>query len=442
MTSPSVLFVLPDVSTPSLGVRNTWRTAELLASEGVDAAVWHYSAGFRPSWFESSAPVVHGAELELADDHVLVIPEVLVLKGHDPAPGARIVIFNQDLLATYDNIGPADPYPGWRSKPIVWSSTEVAAGLLSRLLPDVDVSVAPSWVDPDQFRPRSLQATRRIAYSSGGRTREETVAVALLHNEPLLTGWQLVSVDGMTDDERADALGSSDVFIALGGDRVPEGAVAEALASGCYLVAFGGSATSYGGLLDPRWCRTVAVGDVRSLVDAVAGAAHAIERGELRADALAARETVADRYRRSAVARRLTELVAHARKAPAAPNVRAEHPLAFFERHQLPTTFDLQTAINELREQTRHLLEITASIPELRKRYGEALATISGLREEIDVMRAEVLDAEHVTVAAQEMAARLRLLDGLSHRIRDLEESTSWRITAPLRLVSGVVFRR
>ncbi|MGH9271893.1 MAG: hypothetical protein ACRDZ2_11525, partial [Ilumatobacteraceae bacterium] len=70
MVSPRILFALPDSTEPSGGIRQAWRLVELLVGEGVDAAVWHFSSGFRPGWFESSAPVVYGAEQDLPDDHL------------------------------------------------------------------------------------------------------------------------------------------------------------------------------------------------------------------------------------------------------------------------------------------------------------------------------------------------------------------------------------
>lgn len=86
---------------------------ELLRAAGIDAALWFRKPGYRPPWFSTTAPVVGGDQLEFGADDLLVVPELYLLPGVDPAPGVRKVIFNQNHFLTYWSWRDTDNYPGW-----------------------------------------------------------------------------------------------------------------------------------------------------------------------------------------------------------------------------------------------------------------------------------------------------------------------------------------
>jgi hypothetical protein len=77
-------------------VRICGRHVSLLLAAGVDAALWCPTPEHAFGWFDDQVPILGGAELELAAEELLVLPELAVLPGRDPAPGARKVIFNQN----------------------------------------------------------------------------------------------------------------------------------------------------------------------------------------------------------------------------------------------------------------------------------------------------------------------------------------------------------
>ncbi|NUR94003.1 MAG: glycosyltransferase [Kribbellaceae bacterium] len=238
---------------------------ELLRAAGIDAALWFRKPGYRPPWFSTTAPVVGGDQLEFGVDDLLVVPELYLLPGVDPAPGVRKVIFNQNHFLTYWSWRDTDDYPGWDPAPEVWAVSRESRDVLGRLHPDLPVHLIPNPVDTELFRPAAVRS-RRIAWMPRRRPLEATVLERLLRNDSRTLptnpralhadlspgdaelrggggelrsgGVELAVLAELTEVQVAEALGGTSVFVALG---ISEGfglPVAEALAAGCLVVGY------------------------------------------------------------------------------------------------------------------------------------------------------------------------------------------------------------
>ena len=211
----------------------------LLRATGRDARLWLPDPTNRPAWIDRDVPIVFGAELEVGSDDVLVLPEVPVVPGLDPAPGTRKVIFNQNHFYTYAAAPDGRSYPGWSPAPAVWTVSTESHDVLRALLPDSVVMLVPNPLDGDLFAPASRKAPQ-VTWFPRKRPREASILRRLAAADPRLSG---VEVTELVHAERrvvARTLARTSVFVALGHSEGFGLPVAEALAAGCLVVGYDG----------------------------------------------------------------------------------------------------------------------------------------------------------------------------------------------------------
>jgi hypothetical protein len=475
-----IVYLVPDHAEASGGIRSIYRHVELLVAAGRDAAVWHLDPDFRFDWFDSPAPILRGVELDLDETDLLVVPEVMVTAGPDPAPGCRKVIYNQNHFYTFDNVASRD-YPGWGEPvPPVWVPSVASVDVLRRLHGDLSIEHVPYAIDLDLFHPREL-ASPKIVWMPRKRPRESALLEAMLRADPRFEGVALQPVEGLSERETAVELGTATVFVALGHEEGFGLPVLEALASGSPVVGYpaGGGAE----LFTAPGAYPMADADVVAIVERVAELIAAPHSAEQRSGQ---REWVESHYSVDRQLAALTMAIDNAMARPARSGV-ATHPIARLATEPAePPAAELQARIDELAERVSELTahaeglaaELATERTERRRLEGVATVFESDLeravreldrsRREATLLsqelhdlrdeRAQLRAATDRLVHFDEVTALLaeykrdndrlnnRLDEQIRHlsntmrdRIEDMERSTSWRVTAPLRRVSTVL---
>lgn len=239
--SGRVVYAAFEIQFPLGGIRVLSQQVGLLREAGVQAYRWTPTPGFRYTWFDDDVPTLSGLNLELDEDDVLVLPEVSVIEGRDPAPGGHKVIYSQNQYLNFLTCPDLDPYPGWSTPAALWAISEAAVAMLGRALPDVESHLVPNVVDTELFRPAENRV-RRIAWMPRKRPIESTLLRRLLRADPRSKGVELYDISGVPHEEVARVLSETSVFVALG---APEGEgfglpPAEAMASGCLVAGYAG----------------------------------------------------------------------------------------------------------------------------------------------------------------------------------------------------------
>jgi hypothetical protein len=307
---------------------------KLLRSAGYDAWLWVPGPDGLPAWLDELIPTLAGPTQDLGPEDLLVLPEVPILPGLDPAPGARKVLFNQNHFYTFAAAGPDDgPSLRWSPEPAIWTVSQESRAVLAALFPAAVIELIPNPVAVDVFEP-NWDSSPAVAWFSRKRPNEAGLLHRLLKADPRLVGVALHPIVDESWPEVADILGRATVFVALGhteGFGLP---LAEALAAGCLVTGYagGGGHELFGA--PGAW----PVPEQRPLLLADRTAELIAGRNELRDLAEQNRSWIVERYSPDVTQRALVGAVGDALTRPGAAAA-AVHPARWLDR--LPANFHL-----------------------------------------------------------------------------------------------------
>jgi len=248
---------IPDVDKAIGGVKQIYRQVEHLVRNKVDAAVITEFDGFRPSWFVSNAPTL---SLENANklgefssvQTILVVPETYLtvnfasIRGFDLSALPRVV-FNQNAYYSFGDLpfNSSNYLSGFYSGPNVLQTLSISEDThrflsVNLAMQDVNISRIVNSIEP-LFAPDKNKSNVMHWMPRKNPNHVQAVLASLSQSSLANSaGWTGKPLEGLPHSLVADALNKAKIFLSFGH---PEGfglPVAEAMASGCWVIGYSG----------------------------------------------------------------------------------------------------------------------------------------------------------------------------------------------------------
>lgn len=257
------------------GVKVAHRHAELLVDLGIDAQV--LAPRGRPVWFRSKAVVTTDPRLRVGPSDLLVFGEEMDrnLDAARPLPCQRALYCQNHHYLPLDRLnGRGLAEAGFHR---VAAASRVIGAFLDSAMGWPGASVLSPPINPALFRPGPK--TLRVAVLPRKLPEHAAFIRAIFRQKnPDLAGIEWVEIVGRHEEEVADILAGSAVFLSLG-HREGLGMVAlEAMASGCAVVGFHGmGGLDYATPENGRWFFS---DDMIACADALADVLRGLEGGD------------------------------------------------------------------------------------------------------------------------------------------------------------------
>lgn len=237
---PRIVYLLPNSSIATGGVKVTFRHVEALVTLGYDAVIRLLgSSQATPTWFAHTAPVERSTGAPDLDD-ILVLPEdaAEVMAFVATYANRKVVFCQNPHSAASQGIGRLPRQTQARFRTYMACSPGVALWI-SRFLDHDLIGTVPAFADERLFTPAPKQ---RVIAAIPRKRPEEFHAIR--HMFDRLRGadpaWRWEVIEGRSESETARALGGAAVFLSLARLEGMSMTILEAMACECLVAGFTG----------------------------------------------------------------------------------------------------------------------------------------------------------------------------------------------------------
>jgi len=238
-----IYYFCPDNNLPTGGIKMIYRHIDILNQNGLPASVLHQQEGFRCTWFENNTIVSYLSSLTMQLTDHLVMPEIYGpgisrLGGH-----IKKVIFNQNCYNTFQHysIDPEELMTPYLQDDIiaVLVVSEDNKQYMQYTFPKLKVERIHYGINPHLFS-YSEQKKKQICFMPRKCAEDAVQVINILKFRNILDDFDIVPIDGKTEQEAGAILKDSLIFMSFGyreGFGLPP---AEAMACGCIVVGYHG----------------------------------------------------------------------------------------------------------------------------------------------------------------------------------------------------------
>lgn len=299
--SRKIYFACPNNKFATGGVKHIYHQVAMLNSLGYDAYILHKKkqANATEKWLDMEVPIVYSPHLfktikynyrkqspnwfkrtylswlkrsshTIEEDAILVIPELYGPHIHLVEPGLSKVIFNQNCFYTFDHfstdyIADVHPYNAPDTLATIVAS-EVAKEYLNYTFPNLPIFKIRLGIDHHIFG-YNQQKKKQICFMPRKLSEDVLQVINILRLHKLDQHWQFVSIDNKSEQEVANIMKESAIFLSFNhreGFGLPP---AEAMATGCYVIGYCGQGGKE--YMNPTFSSPIADGDITAFAKEV-----------------------------------------------------------------------------------------------------------------------------------------------------------------------------
>lgn len=273
-----IYFICPTTKAPIGGIKQLYRQVDILNRNGFNAVILHNKRNFRHKWFENNTKIEYNAPLfmqirwgvkkhalsgltkvfnkltfaiqsifasKLDNNAILVFPEIFSLSIEKIKTNAPAVIFNQNCYYTFlynsiDNKAEENPYDNTNIIATIVVSND-SKNYLSFAVPGIEMHRIRLGIDQSKFY-YNPNKKKQIAFMPRKLEEDITQVINILKLRDSLKDWTLVCIDNKNEQEVAQIMRESHIFLSFNhieGFGLPP---AEAMACGCIVIGYTGRA--------------------------------------------------------------------------------------------------------------------------------------------------------------------------------------------------------
>ena len=250
MPTPTIYYFIQMPKKPFGGVRVIYRHVDILNQLGFHAFVVHQKRWFRKNrcdWFKNQTPIITVkklAHLNLKENDFIVFPEIYGPNTAKLIKCENKIIFNQGAFCTFRggyDLTPSNlqtPYTDPTIKAVITVS-ENSKDYLSYVFPKLKIFRTHNSIDDSLFY-FSQQKKKQIAFMPRKSHRDLIQIINILKFRHALKDYKLIPIDNRSEQEVAQILRESLIFLCSGANEGFQLPPAEALACGCITIGYHG----------------------------------------------------------------------------------------------------------------------------------------------------------------------------------------------------------
>lgn len=275
-----IYFLCPDNVSATGGVKQLYRQVDILNRNGFNACILHKNKGFRSTWFENETIIESNRGLlkeiiylikyqnknnfkskfnyfklritqffsffnsnKIEEDGILVFPEIYGPHISLIKKDMKKVIFNQNCYYTFDyyDINETITNNTYNDKNTIATivASEDAKKYLEFAFPHLSLFRLRLGIDQDKFYYTEIKK-KQIAFMPRKLSEDVTQVISILKLRNNINDWELVPIEGKNEEQVAEILRESQIFLSFNykeGFGLPP---VEAMACGCIVIGYHG----------------------------------------------------------------------------------------------------------------------------------------------------------------------------------------------------------